>query len=339
MSPSVSVIVATYNYGRFLAGALESVLAQTFADFEVIVINDGSTDDTAEVMVPFLSDPRVRYYRTNHLGQPAAKNVGIRFARAPLVAFLDADDLWLPRKLEKQVARFRADPTLGVVYSRRLLIDEDGQELEYGQPALHRGGVLEEIFQTNFVCFSSAVVRRAVFDDVGSFDEDLALAIDYDLWLRVAMAYRFDYVDDVLVKYRTGHTNLSCRLEERLATVDRIMRRFLDRTGGRFLVNPAVVRRARAELCYQTGLVRRGRSRLAALPCYVRALTLSPGYGLAWQGLVSLPLPEKVRRWCRRALGKPVDWAMRRPIRVLDTDAEGQPGRRLEHASPTARAD
>jgi glycosyltransferase involved in cell wall biosynthesis len=317
MTPAVSVIVATYNYGHFLAGALESVLAQTFGDFEVIVINDGSTDDTAEVVVPYLSDPRVRYYRTHHLGQPAAKNVGIRFARAPLLAFLDADDLWLPRKLEKQMARFRADPALGVVYSRRRLIDAEGRELQYVQPPLHRGSVLEEIFQTNFICFSSAVVRRAVFEDVGPFDEDLALAIDYDLWLRVAMAYRFDYVDEALVKYRTGHGNLSSRLEERLATVDRIMRRFLDRRGGRFLVSPAVVRKARAELCYQMGLVRRGRSRLAALPCYVRALTFSPGHGLAWQGLASLPLPERVRRWCRRALGKPVDWSVRLPAQPL----------------------
>jgi glycosyltransferase involved in cell wall biosynthesis len=314
MTPTVSVIVAAYNYGRFLAAALESVLAQTFADFEVIVVNDGSTDDTSEVVIPYLTDPRVRYYRTDHLGQPGAKNLGIRFARTSLVAFLDADDLWLPRKLEKQMAVLRADPGLGVVYARRLLIDEQGRQLEYEQPGLHRGHVLEAIFQSNFICFSSALVRRTVFEEVGHFDEDLALAIDYDLWLRAALAYRFDYVDEPLVKYRTGHANLSSRLEERLATVDRIMRRFLERRGGKEVLNPAVVRRARAEIYYDMGLVRRQRSRLAALPCYVRALTLAPTYGLAWQGLASLPLPERVRRWCRRALGKPVDWAVRRPI-------------------------
>jgi glycosyltransferase involved in cell wall biosynthesis len=113
MIPAVSVVVATYNYGRYLAGALESVLGQTFRDLEVIVVDDGSIDDTAEVVKPYLRDQRVRYERVDHVGQPAAKNIGIRSARARLIAFLDADDLWLPAKLEKQVALLETNPTLG----------------------------------------------------------------------------------------------------------------------------------------------------------------------------------------------------------------------------------
>jgi glycosyltransferase involved in cell wall biosynthesis len=314
MTPAVSVVIATYNYGRYLALALDSALGQTFTDLEIIVVDDGSTDETSEVIRPYLRLPRVRYYRTNHVGQPAAKNVGIRLALAPLVAFLDADDLWLPAKLERQLPRFRCDPRLGVLYSRRLLIDEDGRELEGHQPQLHRGWVLEPMFLDNFVCFSSAIVRRAVFDTVGMFDETLALAIDYDLWLRVALHYPFDYVDEPLVQYRTGHANLSRRVEERLATVNTIMERFLDKHGGRGVLDPGVVRRARAETCCHLALARRQRSRLAALPWYVRALALWPGYGRAWRGLASLPLPETVRRWLRRALGRPEDWQVRRPI-------------------------
>ena len=109
-SPRVSVVLATYNYGRYLSGALESALAQTMSDLEIIVIDDGSTDETKQVMVPYLENVRIRYYETEHQGQPAAKNAGIRLARAPLVAFLDADDLWLPTKLEKQLALFAASP-------------------------------------------------------------------------------------------------------------------------------------------------------------------------------------------------------------------------------------
>jgi glycosyltransferase involved in cell wall biosynthesis len=315
MTPAASVIIATYNYGRYLPGALASALGQTFRDLEVLVVDDGSTDDTQDVVLRHLGDVRLRYYRTDHVGQPAAKNAGIRLARAPLVAFLDADDLWLPAKLERQVALFRRDPGLGVAYTRRVVIDEHGREVAYEQPAPHRGMVLDALFRSNgFVCFSSAVVRRAVLDDVGLFDEGLPLAIDYDLWLRVGLRYRFDYVDEPLVKYRTGHANLSRRVEERLLAVSRIMDRFLDVHGGRAFVSPAVVRRARAETCYHIGLATRRRSRLGALPWYLRAVALRPDYPLAWQGLASLPLPESVRRRLRLALGRPADWADLRPL-------------------------
>jgi glycosyltransferase involved in cell wall biosynthesis len=314
MKPAVSVLIPTFNYGRFLGGAIASVLAQTFRDFEVIVIDDASDDDTGEVIQRFLTEPRLRYYRTSHLGPSGARNLGLRYARAPLVAFLDADDLWLPRKLERQLKLLRANPEVGVVYTRRLVIDPDGRQLEYQQPPLYRGHVLNEIFHRNFVCFSSSLVRRPVFDQVGYFDQELGLAVDFDFWLRAAARYRFDYVDEPLVKYRTGHANLSSRAEERLATVDRIMHRFLDRRGGRLMLDPKVVRRAFAEIYFDMGLLRRQRSRLAALPCYVRALALTPGWGLAWHGLASLPLPERVRRWFRRALGRPADWSVRKPV-------------------------
>jgi glycosyltransferase involved in cell wall biosynthesis len=315
MNPTVSVIITAYNYGRYLAGAVESVLAQTFAHFEVIVVDDGSTDDTAAEIRPYLGERRLRYYRTDHVGQAAAKNFGIRCSRAPLVAFLDADDLWLPHKLQRQLALLRANPAVGVVYTRRLLIDPEGRQLEYRQPKLYRGAVLNQIFHRNFVCFSSSLVRQAVFDEAGFFNEDLDLAVDYDLWLRVAQRYRFDYVDEPLVKYRTGHANLSSRAEERLVIVDQIMRCFLERRGGWQLLDPKRVRRARAEIYFSIGLLRRFRSRLAALPWYVRALALSPGWGLAWQGLASLPLPEAIRRLLRRALGRPIDWTIPKLVR------------------------
>src|SRR5262249_27228824 len=154
-------------------GAVESALRQTFADFEVIVVDDGSTDDTPAVVRRYLPDPRVRYVRLEHQKQPRTKNAGVRLARAPLLAFLDADDRWLPTKLEKQVAVFRRDPGVGVVYTRRRLIDADGWELEYEQPDLYRGDVLAEMFRANFVCFSSVTLRRSLLEETGLFDEGL----------------------------------------------------------------------------------------------------------------------------------------------------------------------
>src|SRR5262249_14353497 len=150
-------------------------------------------------------------------------------------------------KLERQVTLLAANPSLGVVYSRRRLMDEQGRLLHFSQPTLPRGNVLEAMFRQNFICFSSAIVRRKVFDEIGLFDINLALAIDYDLWLRIAQKYPFDFVDEPLVMYRTGHASLSRRTEERLKTAADIMDRFLHEHGGRSVLDPSLVRRAQAE--------------------------------------------------------------------------------------------
>jgi glycosyltransferase involved in cell wall biosynthesis len=316
MTPSVSVVIATYNYGRFLRSALESALNQTHRDLEVIVVDDGSTDDTPTVMEPFLAEPRVRYHRTEHLGQPGAKNAGIRLCRASLIAFLDADDLWLPTKIEKQLALFASNPKLGVAYTQRSLMDEFGHPLEYRQPACHRGQVLSEMYLTNFVCFSSVMVRREVFDTVGLFDERLKLAIDYDLWLRTAKEFEFDYVLEPLVTYRVGHANLSRRFGERLRTVRRIRKRFLNDHGGRKLLLPALLRRAHAEVCCQTSLAYLPRSRCDAMRWLLKAIACCPTYTPAWHGLLSAPMPESLRRRVRRLLGRPEQWNVHRRLPI-----------------------
>jgi hypothetical protein len=230
------------------------------------------------------------------------------------VAFLDADDVWLPDKLERQLPLFQADPDLGVVYSRRRLMNEDGVEVVYEQPVLYRGMVLQPLFRTNFVCQSSAVVRRAVLDDVGLFDEGCPVIQDYDLWLRVAAHYHFDYVDEPLVKYRIGHASLTARTENRLLVALDIMRRFLDTDGGRNVIPPDVVRWARAETYFHLSLTQRHRAPWSALRSNLKALAHAPGYWTAWKGLVSLALPEQGRRLARRLLGKPVDWTVRSPV-------------------------
>jgi glycosyltransferase involved in cell wall biosynthesis len=307
MTPTVSVIIATHNYGRFLAKAIDSVLRQTYTDFEVIVVDDGSTDDTPAVVRPFLQDGRLRYHRTEHCGQPAAKNTGLMQTHGPLIAFLDADDVWLPTKLERQVACFLKDTDIGLVYTRRILMSEQERELEYVQPELHRGEVLPQLFGRNFVCFSSSMVHRSVIWDVGGFDESLPLAIDYELWLRVACKYRFDYVDEPLVRYRVGHVSLGQRSLERARLVRGIMQRFLDERGGRELLDPQMVSRVLAEQHCDIGFAQEDQSWSDAARDYLTALKHCPTHRRAWQRLAVCWWPRPALQLARRVLNRP-DW-------------------------------
>lgn len=295
MNPTVSVVIATYNYAQYLPEAIESVLGQTFQDLEIIIVDDGSTDDTQHVVESFLSDKRIAYHRINHLGQPKAKNFGIHRSSGEYIAFLDADDIWLPAKLEKQISLFRNDPQLGVVYSRRTLIDSNGHNLPTKQPLLSRGHVLKRMFQNNFVCFSSCVIQRYVFDHIGLFDEDIPLAIDYDLWLRIAKQYRFDYVDEQLVKYRTGHTNLSCRGIERLHIALDIMNRSLCDHETKMQLGNRLIRQCYAETYAHLAYAHRSSSRMRSFVWYLRSIFQSPFLLEAWRGIAFLLCPVPIR--------------------------------------------
>jgi glycosyltransferase involved in cell wall biosynthesis len=285
--PVVSVVMAAKNYARFLPAAVESVLAQTVADWELVVIDDGSTDATPAAVRPYLSDQRIRYFRSDRLGQPRAKNLGAGLARSDVIAYLDADDAWRPTKLEKQLALLNSRPEVGVCFSRRLLIDEAGTPRPATDPTPPRGRVTEPLFVRNFVCFSSAVVRRAVLDRVGGFDPRWDLAIDYDLWLRAARHTEFDYVDEELVLYRTGHGNLSQKLSDRVATVVSIMTRHAGRLGLAAEVSPPAVAEGFASTCRTLGYVLRPSEPRAAAGWYWKAL-MRPGRRLlAAKGLAA----------------------------------------------------
>ena len=265
---TVSIVMAAKNYARFLPQAVRSVFAQTYADWELVVIDDGSTDDTPSAVRPFLADARVTYVRSDVLGQSRAKNLGVRLSRGAFVAFLDADDAWLPTKLEKQVALFAANPELGVAFSKRWLIDEAGNRLPTPIANPPRGRVADAIFVRNFVCFSSAVVRRELFDRVGGFDPMRDLSIDYDLWLRAAPHYDFDFVDEELVLYRTGHGNLSQKLSDRIATAYGIMNAACRRGGfGR-----SAVAEGYASTAASMAWLLRGAEPWRSLRWYLRAL-------------------------------------------------------------------
>ena len=202
----MSVIIPTHNSRRFLEDAIHSVLEQTFQDWELILVDDGSTDDTGE-MAAELADPRIRYVYQHNRGSPAARNTGLKLARGEYIAFLDADDLWLPDKLEKQVAYLDSLPsTVGLVYSNYEMWNPESRARLGPFPGVHgrpRGRVLSHLLRPGsfFIHPCASLIRREVFDTVGLFDESLRTFEDWELWVRIAAAYEIEAQDAVLTLY------------------------------------------------------------------------------------------------------------------------------------------
>jgi glycosyltransferase involved in cell wall biosynthesis len=212
--------------GRYVGGAVDSILTQTHAATEVIVIDDGSADETPEVLKRFSTDPRVVLIRQPNAGQTVAKNRGLREVRGDFVGFCDADDLWHPQKIERQLPHF-SNPRVGVVYSDFRFIDGEGRPIPTHRPQTHSGRITGKLLADNFVHFPTVLVRREAIDAAGGFDESLTMSIDYDLWLRLSVDWEFLYLPEILVDYRIWEGQMSHRTGERLENALRLMRRFL----------------------------------------------------------------------------------------------------------------
>ena len=213
--PRVSVIIPTYNRAHYLGAAIDSVLGQTSTDTEVIVVDDGSTDQTRAVLEQYGS--RVRPLYQEHCGLIAAvRNRGLREARGEYVAFLDSDDLWLPTLLETQVAALEQRPEWGMVYCDGWILDDaTGQDLcrTHAATRAESGWIGPALFEQNFIQTSAVVVRRAVLEDVGVFREDVELwaVEDWELWLRTAARYQVGYCGEPLFRLRLHPANTSRR--------------------------------------------------------------------------------------------------------------------------------
>jgi len=227
----VSVVIPTFNYGHLVADAVQSALAQSWRDLEVIVVDDGSTDDTAAVLSTF--QDRIQVVRQANAGLSAARNKGIGLARGAYVAILDADDVWLPEKIERQLDVFAAFPDTGVVSCATILVDAGFSPLthlpagEVGDPATLR----QRLAFGNVVSGgSAALIRRDCLDAVGPFDETLRSAEDWDMWLRISRRYAIRFLPEALVQVRTTGANMSGvrhadrMLSSELQVVDKLAR-------------------------------------------------------------------------------------------------------------------
>lgn len=288
--PLVSIVMAAYNSAPYTAEAIRSVTGQTYPHWELHIINDGSKDNTAEVVRPFLDDPRIIYHEQENRGQASAKNRGLRAARGEFIAFLDADDKWSLDKLEKQLPVFVAHPEAGLVHTNVMLITESGEPLGSPQRSYPQGWISGDLLVDNRVNGMASILRRECLDQVGIFDESLSMGIDYDLWLRISARYQILYLDEVTYFYRQWAGQMSHRYEERMDNAIRIMEKFLRENPG--VVAPAVVDAAWAHTYVARGYsrFRADRRWSAAMSDFLRALGHRPTYLPAWKSIIKLLL-------------------------------------------------
>ena len=287
--PLVSIVMPTYDRLQFLPATVESIFAQTFRDWELIVADDGSSAPATEYLRALELRERVRVLWRPHTGNAGKmRNAAIEHARAPFIAFMDSDDLWAPTKLEAQLAKMRAEPECGWSYSAFVVIGEDGTPLPSERSRRwtpHHGHVFDETVRGAVSIRSPAVVARTeLVREVGAFDEAIDCAEDFDLWTRLALRSPICVVDEPLVRVRTHPNNSGRKIGSACVARDYSLRKLAARTSGRARAVVAK-ERSRNALAHSAALAAHG-DRWKSLAPVAGSLRFSWRYPGWWYGAV-----------------------------------------------------
>ena len=225
MAAKVSVVIPTYNSLHFLPQTLASVRAQTFRDFEIIVVNDGSSDGTEEWLAQH-HEPHLTVITQANKGVAEARNVGIDHSSSDYIALLDADDLWEPTKLEQQVACLDAHPEVGLVHTAIRYIDETGKDLERILGVQGEGSIWEEVvLKMPIRCGSTPLIRHRCFAEVGGFEPSLHFSEEWDMWIRIAKTFEFAIINEPLVRYRQHNNNMTKGYQQIAPNLEKVLDR------------------------------------------------------------------------------------------------------------------
>lgn len=213
LTPLVSINLCCYNSEKYLEETLQSIFGQTYKNWELVVVNDGSTDSTEQIIRQHIAEGYpIRYQYQENKGLGFSRNRAVELSAGEIIALIDHDDLWLLDKLAQQVKLFE-QPKVGLVYSDAFIIDTFGKNQllvsAFHDYRLFRGQVLDRLFMGNFIVCSTVAVRRKAMQEVGLFNPSLRIAEEYDLYLRLASHYEFDFVNAHLAKWRVHNANSS----------------------------------------------------------------------------------------------------------------------------------
>ena len=289
----------TFDRSALLPEAIESVRRQDYDAWELIIVDDGSSDDTQAVLARFAGDSRIRCFRQENRGQASARNLGIQQSQGAWVAFIDSDDRWLPHKLRKQMEYLAGNPDIDILYGEVERIGLRGHLLpRRGAIQRHSGTVWRHLLYNNFIGMSTAVVRADRLRKVGGFDETMRVVEDYDLWLRLSATSRFGFLPGVVSQYRVAGPRVSDLVRDCADANVAAVERFL--AAHPALLSSAEISRVRGQL---HGRIARefahegmlGRSLAAAL----NAVWFAPAAFSAWRTLAAVAL-HPLRRSLRR---------------------------------------
>lgn len=276
--PKVDIIIPAYNAARYLPAAIESVIAQTFDDWRILLVDDGSTDNTAEVVAPFAGQlgPKLLYIHQPNAGLPAARNTAIRNSSAEFLALLDADDVWLPCRLSESLKCFEGRPQVGLSYGFNDRIDPDGNIIDtFDRRQKHGEGRIAPYIYTRRVDLPCPTItfRRSAVDEVGLFDESLRATEDRDLWFRIALRYEVALAPKVIAHYRISPGSMSTDPMRMLTAQLQSIEKHRGSPGCGWLVRRIALARVYRQHAEALGLRRR---RWAALRSSLRSFSLYP---------------------------------------------------------------
>lgn len=284
--PLVSVVTPTYNRADFIAKAIDSVLAQSYGHFEMIIVDDGSQDNTRELIEAY-DDPRISYHYQENQGQSIARNRGISLSQGEFICFLDSDNLWFPDKLEKGLAGFQRYPEADIVYGDCVSIDEQGSEISRENMRRYSGRIAALMLKDNFISMNTTMTRRRCFDEMGGFSNKDRYAEDYGLWLKFSTRYRFQYVPEYMAYYRIMDDQLSSDKIHRFMANEKIVLEFLHQY-------PDAVTRSEAREGLSGFYLRKARyfasvkNRSESYPAIARAIYNQPLSLSVWRGLAKV---------------------------------------------------
>jgi glycosyltransferase involved in cell wall biosynthesis len=282
--PIVSVIMPTCNQSAYLREAVASLIAQTLHEWELLVVDDGSTDDTPAVLRAFSDEPRVRAFHQPNSGQAVARNLALRHARGKYVAFLDSDNRWLPGKLRYQVDYLEMHPEVDVLYGAIQLIDDSGTVLGVQERYRPTGTIWRDLLVDNYVTFNTTILDRRLLQEYGGQDPTVRFGPDFDLWLRMSTRCRFEYLPRVVCEYRIEGRRISNNVTQRMRANRGAIGRFLAENRGllgwserRVVWSAFYAKFARAFSA--------NRQHLRALSLGAAAVAQRPASGPAWRSL------------------------------------------------------